>query len=273
MSHVRRHAPRRHHGPRPRGVTPVVRARLRGAARVHRPRLRTRSSRPRSASPTRSCASPSCASAPVSSSCSATTTSARRPSPVQRRRRLRARLHRRARPADAAYDGPSGQGRGVPRAPAAHRRRPARGLFLRLLQGPRWRHPRALRDRRPPDDRPPPCERSRTAWQLARPWSSASPVSPEATRPGTWPPPAGTSSGSPAAPRRAGRRPARLRGHHWTPALVARARRAGCGVTHLFFCTWSRQDTEAENIEVNGAMLRNVLDAVGAAGRSSTPRW
>lgn len=38
------------------------------------------------------------------------------------------------------------------------------------------------------------------------------------------------------------------------------------GATHLFFCTWSRQDTEALNIEVNGAMLRNVLDAVGQAG-------
>lgn len=37
-------------------------------------------------------------------------------------------------------------------------------------------------------------------------------------------------------------------------------------VTHLFFCTWSRQDTEARNIEVNGAMLRNVLDAVGRTG-------
>lgn len=32
--------------------------------------------------------------------------------------------------------------------------------------------------------------------------------------------------------------------------------------THVFFTTWSRQDTEAENIRVNGAMLRNVLEAV-----------
>ena len=37
-------------------------------------------------------------------------------------------------------------------------------------------------------------------------------------------------------------------------------------MTHLFFCTWSRQDTEARNIEVNGAMLRNLLDAVGRTG-------
>lgn len=36
--------------------------------------------------------------------------------------------------------------------------------------------------------------------------------------------------------------------------------------THVFFCTWSRQDTEALNIEVNGAMLTNVLEAVGGTG-------
>lgn len=38
------------------------------------------------------------------------------------------------------------------------------------------------------------------------------------------------------------------------------------GVTHVFFQTWSRQPTEAENIVVNSTMLRNVLDAVGPAG-------
>ena len=37
---------------------------------------------------------------------------------------------------------------------------------------------------------------------------------------------------------------------------------AGHGVTHLFFTTWSRQDTEAENCRVNGAMLANALEAV-----------
>jgi len=32
--------------------------------------------------------------------------------------------------------------------------------------------------------------------------------------------------------------------------------------THVFFCSWLRQDTEAENCRVNGGMLRNVLDAL-----------
>lgn len=41
---------------------------------------------------------------------------------------------------------------------------------------------------------------------------------------------------------------------------------AGSGVTHLFFTTWSRQDTEADNIRVNGAMLTNTLAAVTADG-------
>jgi nucleoside-diphosphate-sugar epimerase len=36
----------------------------------------------------------------------------------------------------------------------------------------------------------------------------------------------------------------------------------GKDVTHLFFTTWSRQDTEADNIRVNGAMLRGTLEAV-----------
>jgi nucleoside-diphosphate-sugar epimerase len=33
-------------------------------------------------------------------------------------------------------------------------------------------------------------------------------------------------------------------------------------ISHLFFTTWSRQDTEADNCRVNGAMLSNTLDAV-----------
>ncbi len=37
---------------------------------------------------------------------------------------------------------------------------------------------------------------------------------------------------------------------------------AGRGISHLFFTTWSRQETEAENCRVNGAMLSNTLDAV-----------
>lgn len=35
--------------------------------------------------------------------------------------------------------------------------------------------------------------------------------------------------------------------------------------THLFYCTWSRQNTEAENIVVNGEMVRNVLEAFGGS--------
>jgi nucleoside-diphosphate-sugar epimerase len=34
----------------------------------------------------------------------------------------------------------------------------------------------------------------------------------------------------------------------------------------VFIATWSRQDSEAENIRVNGAMVRNLLDALRAAG-------
>jgi nucleoside-diphosphate-sugar epimerase len=37
---------------------------------------------------------------------------------------------------------------------------------------------------------------------------------------------------------------------------------AGLGVTHLFFTTWSRQATEAENCAVNTAMLANTLEAL-----------
>lgn len=40
----------------------------------------------------------------------------------------------------------------------------------------------------------------------------------------------------------------------------------GRDFTHVFYCTWVRHETEAENIEVNGAMIRNVLDAVMPAG-------
>lgn len=34
------------------------------------------------------------------------------------------------------------------------------------------------------------------------------------------------------------------------------------GPTHVFFTSWIRQETEAENIRVNGAIVRNVLDAL-----------
>jgi nucleoside-diphosphate-sugar epimerase len=36
-------------------------------------------------------------------------------------------------------------------------------------------------------------------------------------------------------------------------------------LTHVFFCSWSRQATEAMNIEVNGAMLKNLLTALSAS--------
>lgn len=37
----------------------------------------------------------------------------------------------------------------------------------------------------------------------------------------------------------------------------------GLPITHLFFTTWQRQATEAENCRVNSAMLRNTLDVLG----------
>ena len=37
----------------------------------------------------------------------------------------------------------------------------------------------------------------------------------------------------------------------------------GTGPTHVFFTTWSRRATEAENCEVNGRMLQNLLDCDG----------
>ncbi len=36
----------------------------------------------------------------------------------------------------------------------------------------------------------------------------------------------------------------------------------GIDPTHVFFATWSRNPTEADNIAVNGAMMRNLLDAI-----------
>jgi nucleoside-diphosphate-sugar epimerase len=38
----------------------------------------------------------------------------------------------------------------------------------------------------------------------------------------------------------------------------------GTAPTHVFFATWSRRATESENCEVNGRMLRNLLDAVAS---------
>ena len=41
---------------------------------------------------------------------------------------------------------------------------------------------------------------------------------------------------------------------------------AGAAPSHVFLATWLRQATEAENIRVNAAMVRNLLDALRAAG-------
>jgi nucleoside-diphosphate-sugar epimerase len=49
-------------------------------------------------------------------------------------------------------------------------------------------------------------------------------------------------------------------------AAGAKAALKGLQPTHVFLTTWLRQTTEAENIRVNSAMVRNVLDAVSAAG-------
>lgn len=40
----------------------------------------------------------------------------------------------------------------------------------------------------------------------------------------------------------------------------------GLSPSHVYITTWMRQPTEAENIRVNSAMVRNLLDAVSAAG-------
>jgi nucleoside-diphosphate-sugar epimerase len=45
-----------------------------------------------------------------------------------------------------------------------------------------------------------------------------------------------------------------------------RAALAELGPTHVFITTWSRQANEAENIRVNAAMVRNLLDALQPAG-------
>lgn len=49
------------------------------------------------------------------------------------------------------------------------------------------------------------------------------------------------------------------------PAALGEALR-DLAPTHVFLTTWSRQATEAENIRVNAAMVRNVLQALSAAG-------
>ncbi|MDR5806209.1 SDR family oxidoreductase [Caballeronia sp. LZ001] len=41
----------------------------------------------------------------------------------------------------------------------------------------------------------------------------------------------------------------------------------GLHFSHVFFTAWARQATEKENIRVNGAMVRHVLDALGPTGK------
>lgn len=36
-------------------------------------------------------------------------------------------------------------------------------------------------------------------------------------------------------------------------------------VSHVFYCTWSRQANEAENVRVNAAMIRNLFEGIAAA--------
>ncbi|WP_372486828.1 SDR family oxidoreductase [Stenotrophomonas sp. WHRI 8082] len=49
-------------------------------------------------------------------------------------------------------------------------------------------------------------------------------------------------------------------------AQATRSALAGLSPTHVFITTWSRQASEAENIRVNAAMVRNLLDALQPAG-------
>ena len=52
------------------------------------------------------------------------------------------------------------------------------------------------------------------------------------------------------------------------PAAL-RATLAGLRPTHVFLATWLRQPTEAENVRVNAAMVRNVLQALSGAASVS----
>ena len=49
-------------------------------------------------------------------------------------------------------------------------------------------------------------------------------------------------------------------------AASVRSAIEGTKPTHVFYTTWSRQPTEAQNCDVNGRMLENLLDAVSVEG-------
>src|SRR5262245_554135 len=57
-----------------------------------------------------------------------------------------------------------------------------------------------------------------------------------------------------------------------TPVLADLQDRSSLGAlkdlrsSHVFISTWARQATEAKNIQVNRAMVRNLLDALRPAG-------
>jgi len=51
-----------------------------------------------------------------------------------------------------------------------------------------------------------------------------------------------------------------------TDAAAASAALTGVTASHVFFTAWARQPTEQENIRVNGAMVSNVLSALGPQG-------
>jgi nucleoside-diphosphate-sugar epimerase len=71
---------------------------------------------------------------------------------------------------------------------------------------------------------------------------------------------AGVSRGAPQGLDGAAHVAADVRDREATHAALA-----GLDPTHVFYCTWARHDTEAENIAVNGAMLRNVLEGLEGA--------
>lgn len=51
-----------------------------------------------------------------------------------------------------------------------------------------------------------------------------------------------------------------------TDAAVSKAALAAAGdVTHVFFCIWSREVDEAENVRVNAMMVQNLFDGLGGA--------
>lgn len=47
-------------------------------------------------------------------------------------------------------------------------------------------------------------------------------------------------------------------------AEATRAALAGLDISHVFFCTWTRRENEAENVKANGAMMNNLFAALDA---------